>query len=922
MQLRDYQKAAVAETQRHIAEVPNADPLIVISTGGGKCLGAGTPVMKHDGSVVPVEKIQLGDSLMGPDGNPRTVMRLARGREMLYRVTPVKGDPYVVNESHVLSLKRTRRSASDPLAGAVVNIDVRSAVAMSKKWWHLHKGWRAAVDFPELTEPLRLEPYFLGVWLGDGTSRTAGITTGDPEIVEYVTDYAERMGCRVLQRENSKNSVYLNVAGVGWRNNAILSGLKELEVLQDKHVPHRYKTGSRAERMEVLAGLLDSDGYYMDKGYDVVLVNERLMDDLIFVARSLGFAAYKRPCKKTCCNTGAVGNYFRCFISGDVDAIPCRVARNKAKPRAQIKNVLVTGVALEAIGEGDYFGFELDGPDRLFLLGDFTVTHNTVCMGHIAASLQATHYQAAIAHRRELVSQIAMAFAKYGVPHRVIGPATTIADCRRAQLEELGRSLVDQNAKVGVCSVDTLIARDMSKDPWVKNVVVAHFDEAHHCTVGGSGKWEKAKLLFPNLRHSIGYTATPRRADRKPLRGFFSHIVEGPPMHELMAAGYLTPYKLVTGAVSDIDLTTVSVAASGDYNPQKLRGAMKKSRQIVGDAVAIYQRYCPTSKAVLFACDVEDAGRYREAFTAAGIPAEIVTAETREDVRRDVMKRFKTGALQVLVNVDLFGEGFDLPAIETVIMCRPTKSLPLYQQQFGRALRLMVDKALMKQWHLFTPEERRAHIAASAKPHAWIIDLVRNWAEPSCGGLPDARGRVWSLDGAERSGKGPSDVPLVRACTNPEPIDASGMLCTGVYERFLTACPQCGYAPVPAGRTIEQVDGDVTLVDEETLARLRGEYLEAHTTPSYGGPHSAALYARHRERHEALSAVRQAIEWWGPFYEAEQGRKLTDREQMKAFYLTFGVTTLEAVSLRRAEADGLRKKVLDWMELKGFTIPA
>ena len=307
---------------------------------------------------------------------------------------------------------------------------------------------------------------------------------------------------------------------------------------------------------------------------------------------------------------------------------------------------------------------------------------------------------------------------------------------------------------------------------------------------------------------------------------------------------------------------------------------------------------------------------------AAGIPAEIVTAETREDVRRDVMKRFKTGALQVLVNVDLFGEGFDLPAIETVIMCRPTKSLPLYQQQFGRSLRLMIDKALMKQWHLFTPEERRAHIAASAKPHAWIIDLVRNWAEPSCGGLPDARGRVWSLDGAERAGKGPSDVPPVRACTNPEPISADGMLCTGVYERFLTACPQCGYAPVPAGRTIEQVDGDVTLVDEETLAKLRGEYLDAHTTPSYGGPHSAALYARHRERHESLSALRQVVEWWGPFYEAEQGRKLTDREQMKAFYLTFGVTTLEAVSLKRADADALRKKVLDWMELKGFTIPA
>lgn len=558
--------------------------------------------------------------------------------------------------------------------------------------------------------------------------------------------------------------------------------------------------------------------------------------------------------------------------------------------------------------------------DPLIVSG--TGTGKTVTMAWLVEHYQPTHYQACIAHRRELVSQIARDLARRGIKHRVIGPATTVAECRRAQLAELGYHHVDQNARVGVCSVDTLVARDLSGDSWARSVTIAHWDEAHHCTVGGL-KWDKARTVsFPSLRHNIGYTATPRRADRKPLRGFFSHMVEGPPMWQQIQNGYLTPYKLITGNVTDLDLSTVSVAASGDYNPQKLRGAMKRSRQIVGDAVAVYRQYCDGRRAVLFACDVEDAVRYAEAFNAAGYPSAVVTAETKEDVRRDTMARFRSGKLAVLMNVDLFGEGFDLPAIECVIMCRPTKSLPLYQQQFGRALRLMVDKHLMYHWPEFTPEQRRAHIAASDKPHAYIIDLVRNWAEPAVGGLPDARGRVWSLDGAEARSKGPSDVPPVRACVNPEPVDASGMLCTGVYERFLTACPFCGHVPVPAARTIEQVDGDVTLVDEETLARLRGEYLAAHTTPNYGGPHAAALYARHRERHEALAGVRQAMEWWGPAYEIEQGRKLTDREQMKAFYLTFGVTTLEALALRRADADVLRKKVLDWMELKGFTIPA
>lgn len=549
----------------------------------------------------------------------------------------------------------------------------------------------------------------------------------------------------------------------------------------------------------------------------------------------------------------------------------------------------------------------------------------TQCMGYITKHFYDTCYQAAIAHRRELISQIALAYAKWGIPHRIVGPSATVQEARRAQLEELGKTLVDQNARVGVCSVDTLKARDLSNDMWARSVKKAHLDEGHHGQE--TNKWGVAiSECFPACDSIISYSATPRRADRKPLRkgagGLCTVLVEGPHMHTMIHSGYLTPYKLITGNVTDLDLSTVSVAASGDYNPQKLRGAMKRSRQIVGDAVSVYRQYCDGRKAVLFACDVEDAVRYAEAFNAAGYPSAVVTAETKEDVRRDTMKRFRSGALKVLMNVDLFGEGFDLPAIEAVIMCRPTKSLPLYQQQFGRSLRLMVDKSLLYRWHEFTPAERRAHIAASDKPHAYIIDLVRNWAEPAVGGLPDARGRVWSLDGAEARGKGPSDVPPVRACTNSEPVDASGMLCTGVYERFLTACPFCGYAPVPTGRTIEQVDGDVVLLDEETLRQLRGEYLTAHTTPSYGGPHAAALYARHRERHAALTDLQRVIEWWGPCYEIEQGRRLSDREQQKAFYLVFDITTLEALALKRADAEALKKKVLDWMELKGFTIPA
>ena len=242
-----------------------------------------------------------------------------------------------------------------------------------------------------------------------------------------------------------------------------------------------------------------------------------------------------------------------------------------------------------------------------------------------------------------------------------------------------------------------------------------------------------------------------------------------------------------------------------------------------------------------------------------------------------------------------------------------------------------------------------AHIAASEKPFAFIIDLVRNWAQPECGGLPDARGRVWSLEGAAKSGAGgPTDVPQTRSCLNPHHLpvwtalgpdaqrvlnslgraavdtssDEGAELCTGVYERFLTACPFCNWEPIPAKRTIEQVDGDVGLVDEETLARLRGEIREANTTPSLGGKWAAKHYKDHAERFRALQDLSQTLTWWGPAYELEQGRKLSDREQAKAFYLTFGVDVYTAQALKRADAAALRQKILDWFELKQITIAA
>lgn len=380
--------------------------LITGKTGSGKCLAKGTEVLMFDGSTRPVEEIKVGDLLMGPDSKPRTVKGTCHGYSEMFQVTPVKGDPYVVNDEHILSLKMSdwkwRRGATpEPF-----NISVKEYLAKDKTWRHYAKGYRVGVEFQ--AQPVSVDPYFLGLWLGDGTERRTSITSPEPEVRSFIQNFAAendlnvrvvaKRGCSEYRLSGSSGH-WSNSVGAALRNLGLLRRdykppttnkkrpLSRYPVHSGKHIPAQFKFNSRDVRLQVLAGIIDTDGYLSKGGYDLTFVNERLADDVLFVARSLGFAAYKARAKKTCTNNGATGTYFRISISGNTDEIPCRVARRKASKRVINKDVLVHGITVSSVGPGEYFGFELDG-DGLFLLGDFTVTHNSVTSNAILDHMQ------------------------------------------------------------------------------------------------------------------------------------------------------------------------------------------------------------------------------------------------------------------------------------------------------------------------------------------------------------------------------------------------------------------------------------------------------------------------------------------------------------------------------------------------------
>ena len=350
---------------------------LVGPAGSGKCLGVDTPVLMFDGTVKKVQDVKTGELVMGPDSKPRKVLGTTRGYGPLFRVTPVKGDAYVVNDAHVLSL--VKYVGKDGKKRRTVAIPVADYAAMSTGHRKAYEGWRTGVDWPE--QPLPLPPYILGIWLGDGTAKQPEVTTPDAEVVAALRQYAEENNLTVVKRPGKargKASTYYLASGPrgGRRSNVLLTTLRDLEVIANKHIPESYLVNSRANRLALLAGLLDSDGYLGRGTYEITQKSQKLANQIAFLARSLGFAAYVFPKKCTIKSLGFEGNYFAVSISGHTDVIPTRIARKRAAPRQQVKNVQVTGITVKAIGDGDYYGFELDG-DHLFLLGDFTVTHNS-----------------------------------------------------------------------------------------------------------------------------------------------------------------------------------------------------------------------------------------------------------------------------------------------------------------------------------------------------------------------------------------------------------------------------------------------------------------------------------------------------------------------------------------------------------------
>jgi len=336
---------------------------ITLFISGTGCLQKSTEVLMHDGSIKLIEDIKVGELVMGDDDTPRTVLELCRGREQMARVTLRDNTSFVCNKSHVLSLVNNDNEGRWGLQqDEIVDVTVEEYLKWSSKRKHLSKAFKSEGVTLEF-KALPIDPYVLGVWLGDGTADSAYFTCHDKDIAIII--------------EMQNRGLHLEKSEVKWRWNSpygLRESLKRLNVFANKHIPEEYLTSHKSQRLELLAGLLDTDGSY-DRTRHVFEFSQKKEHIVLSVKRlaeSLGFTTSLGKQKNN-----KFGNCFRLYISGEgLEKIPCVLPRKQARTRLQKKNPRRYSFTIELLEEEDFYGFKLDGNNR-FVLGNFVVTHNS-----------------------------------------------------------------------------------------------------------------------------------------------------------------------------------------------------------------------------------------------------------------------------------------------------------------------------------------------------------------------------------------------------------------------------------------------------------------------------------------------------------------------------------------------------------------
>jgi len=394
-----------------------------------------------------------------------------------------------------------------------------------------------------------------------------------------------------------------------------------------------------------------------------------------------------------------------------------------------------------------------------------------------------------VVHRQELVKQLSIMLGEYQLPHQIIAAKHTINESKMEHFQNFGQSYLNPFAdNIYVCSVQTLASMIKKNNCTLKPDVI-FFDEGHHVSEGSL--WGVVREAF-DKSIALKFTASPERLDGKGLGvghgGYATDIVVGPYVDDLIDGGYLSDYIAIVPS-EPINVTGLRESKTGGMAAKAANEFFQsKGEKVCADLLKHYSKHTPHKPMVAYAVNVKASEGMADQFRSAGFNAVAINGNTKQSIRNKALKGLENGDIEVVCNADLISEGFDVPNLAAVGLCRPTQSLGLHIQQVGRPL--------------------RPH---ASKKAAYIYDCVGNIQNLEH--FPCTR-REWSLEGKKgRKKEGDKHTEKIRKCPS--------CFAEFRYKTVRDACPSCGYVTTPEENQLFIKEIEMKQITPEELKEMR-----------------------------------------------------------------------------------------------------
>jgi hypothetical protein len=366
----------------------------------GKCFLENTKIVMHDGSLKNIQDIKLGEYVMGIDSKPKKVKGTHNGYDMMYTIQHHDSTPYIVNSRHLVTLKRTAgsyyknkkgiNSKRYPKLDDVIHVPVLELLTKKEKFFRSFKGFKVPIELAQ--KEVEIDPYFVGLWLGDGCKNIVSVCSADLEIKEYLYTISKKFNLNINEiiKKDNKAIDYRFSAGRNHQTNGgntLLKIFQELNLIKNKHIPDVFLYNDIENRLKLLAGLLDSDGNLSNNCFSITQKDEELAKQIKRLADSLGFKTSLKKIKKKIKSISFEGYYYVINISGNIDTIPTKIKRKKSEQLSSKRDRNCYGIkSITEYGYDEYYGIEVE--DGLLLLEDNLVAHNSTISAQLFAKLK------------------------------------------------------------------------------------------------------------------------------------------------------------------------------------------------------------------------------------------------------------------------------------------------------------------------------------------------------------------------------------------------------------------------------------------------------------------------------------------------------------------------------------------------------